>query len=131
MALHCLFVVQVKGMYSLVEPDGTVRVVEYWADDHHGFNAVVKKIGHAVHPAPHHHYQHTPLHYPSKSSEHDYPYQGYGYPSKSIDYLPSKSSDYYIPSKSSDYYTPSKSSDYVVPSKSLDYFPSKSVDYKK
>lgn len=34
----------VKGTYSLVEPDGSTRVVEYSADDVHGFNAVVKKI---------------------------------------------------------------------------------------
>lgn len=33
------------------EPDGTTRLVEYTADDHNGFNAVVKKIGHAHHPA--------------------------------------------------------------------------------
>lgn len=39
-----------KGGYSLYEPDGTKRVVEYTADKHHGFNAVVKKIGHAHHP---------------------------------------------------------------------------------
>ncbi|OXU26064.1 hypothetical protein TSAR_001451 [Trichomalopsis sarcophagae] len=44
----------VKGSYSVNEPDGTIRVVEYTADDHNGFNAVVKKIGHAVHPAPIH-----------------------------------------------------------------------------
>lgn len=50
----------VKGSYSVNEPDGTIRVVEYTADDHNGFNAVVKKIGHAVHPAP------IPIaHYPS------------------------------------------------------------------
>lgn len=42
----------VKGSYSVNEPDGTIRVVEYTADDHNGFNAVVKKIGHAVHPSP-------------------------------------------------------------------------------
>lgn len=34
----------VKGSYSLVEPDGSTRVVEYTADDHNGFNAEVKKI---------------------------------------------------------------------------------------
>ncbi|XP_060876584.1 cuticle protein 8-like [Metopolophium dirhodum] len=34
----------VKGSYSLVEPDGSTRVVEYTADHEHGFNAVVKKI---------------------------------------------------------------------------------------
>ncbi|XP_054262492.1 cuticle protein 19-like [Macrosteles quadrilineatus] len=40
----------VKGEYSLVEPDGTIRTVSYTADDHNGFNAVVHKTGHAVHP---------------------------------------------------------------------------------
>jgi hypothetical protein len=35
----------VKGAYSLVEPDGTVRIVEYSADKHNGFNAIVKKVG--------------------------------------------------------------------------------------
>lgn len=33
----------VKGQYTLIEPDGSVRTVEYTADDHNGFNAVVKK----------------------------------------------------------------------------------------
>jgi hypothetical protein len=46
----------VKGEYSLVEPDGSVRIVEYTADDHNGFNAVVKKIGPSYHPSPVHHY---------------------------------------------------------------------------
>lgn len=40
----------VKGSYSLVEPDGTLRVVDYTSDAHTGFNAIVKKIGPAVHP---------------------------------------------------------------------------------
>ncbi|XP_059620354.1 cleavage and polyadenylation specificity factor subunit 6-like [Phlebotomus argentipes] len=31
----------VKGQYSLVEPDGSVRTVDYTADKHNGFNAVV------------------------------------------------------------------------------------------
>lgn len=39
-----------KGEYSLVEPDGTVRKVEYQDDGHTGFNAIVTKTGHAVHP---------------------------------------------------------------------------------
>ncbi|KQS43462.1 cuticle protein 8 [Drosophila erecta] len=50
----------VKGQYSLVEPDGSVRTVDYTADDHNGFNAVVHKtaptkiIAHApvLHAAP-------------------------------------------------------------------------------
>ncbi|XP_056644639.1 larval cuticle protein A2B-like [Diorhabda sublineata] len=42
----------VKGTYSVVEPDGSVRVVDYAADDVNGFNAVVKKIGPSLHAAP-------------------------------------------------------------------------------
>lgn len=34
----------------LKEADGTTRVVEYTADKHNGFNAIVKRIGHAEHP---------------------------------------------------------------------------------
>lgn len=40
----------VKGQYSLVEPDGSVRTVQYAADSHSGFNAVVKKHGPNIHP---------------------------------------------------------------------------------
>ncbi|CAH0590441.1 unnamed protein product [Chrysodeixis includens] len=40
----------VKGAYSLVEPDGSIRIVEYWADDKSGFNAVVKRVGPNLHP---------------------------------------------------------------------------------
>ncbi|RVE52434.1 hypothetical protein evm_002828 [Chilo suppressalis] len=34
---------KVHGEYSLVEPDGSLRKVQYDADDHNGFNAVVSK----------------------------------------------------------------------------------------
>ncbi|XP_067001089.1 cuticle protein 19 [Anabrus simplex] len=44
----------VKGQYSLVEPDGSLRVVDYAADDINGFNAVVKKVGPSLHPVPVH-----------------------------------------------------------------------------
>lgn len=40
----------VKGSYSLSEPDGTLRVVDYTADPVAGFNAVVKRVGPAAHP---------------------------------------------------------------------------------
>ncbi|XP_063830566.1 cuticle protein 18.6-like [Ostrinia nubilalis] len=39
----------VKGAYSLVEPDGNIRLVEYTADPVRGFNAVVKKTGPSIH----------------------------------------------------------------------------------
>ncbi|CAB3233502.1 unnamed protein product [Arctia plantaginis] len=40
----------VQGYYSVVDPDGTKRTVEYTADDHNGFNAVVHKeaLGHVA-----------------------------------------------------------------------------------
>jgi hypothetical protein len=40
----------VKGSYTLVEPDGSVRTVDYTADKHNGFNAVV----HRTAPVHHH-----------------------------------------------------------------------------
>ena len=44
---------QVHGSYSVVDPDGYKRTVEYTADDHNGFNAVVRRepIAH-VHAHP-------------------------------------------------------------------------------
>ncbi|KAG8237008.1 hypothetical protein J437_LFUL017424 [Ladona fulva] len=46
----------VKGAYRLHEPDGTILIVEYTADKHSGFNAVVKRLGKAVHPEPVHYH---------------------------------------------------------------------------
>nr|XP_029734565.1 cuticle protein 19-like [Aedes albopictus] len=40
----------VKGGYTLDEPDGTKRYVQYKADKWHGFHAIVKRVGHATHP---------------------------------------------------------------------------------
>lgn len=37
------------GQYSLVEPDGSVRTVDYTADPIHGFNAVVSKSAPTIH----------------------------------------------------------------------------------
>ncbi|XP_014246595.1 cuticle protein 7-like [Cimex lectularius] len=49
---------KVKGFYMLKEADGTVREVHYTADHKNGFNAEVKRVGHAVHHVPEyqHHY---------------------------------------------------------------------------
>ncbi|XP_063830127.1 cuticle protein 8-like [Ostrinia nubilalis] len=43
----------VHGSYSLLQPDGLTRVVDYSADKEHGFNAVVRYEGHPA-PAPAH-----------------------------------------------------------------------------
>ncbi|XP_013135237.1 PREDICTED: cuticle protein 19-like [Papilio polytes] len=48
----------VHGSYSLLQPDGSVRTVDYTADDHTGFNAVVHNSAPAAHPAPAHGYHH-------------------------------------------------------------------------
>lgn len=43
----------VKGQYTVVEPDGSRRIVDYTADEHNGFNAVVsKQEGHSAAAAP-------------------------------------------------------------------------------
>ncbi|XP_055628172.1 cuticle protein 19-like [Toxorhynchites rutilus septentrionalis] len=47
----------VKGQYSLHEPDGTERIVEYTSDKIHGFQAHVKRVGHAHHPQVYGHYE--------------------------------------------------------------------------
>jgi len=41
----------VKGSYSVVEADGTIRTVDYTADKYNGFKAVVKRTGQARHPS--------------------------------------------------------------------------------
>ncbi|CAD0197078.1 unnamed protein product [Chrysodeixis includens] len=51
----------VRGSYSLHEADGSVRTVEYSADAHSGFNAVVHNThptAAPVHVAPAHYYHH-------------------------------------------------------------------------
>ncbi|KAK9511718.1 hypothetical protein O3M35_000326 [Rhynocoris fuscipes] len=40
----------VKGSYTVHDPDGSVRTVEYYADKENGFNAIVKKQGNSYHP---------------------------------------------------------------------------------
>ncbi|XP_017768717.1 PREDICTED: cuticle protein 8-like [Nicrophorus vespilloides] len=40
---------KVKGEYTVVQPDGIIRKVEYFADHHNGFNAQVSYSGHSEH----------------------------------------------------------------------------------
>ena len=49
----------VKGQYSLVEPDGSIRTVDYVADPVNGFNAVVSKSGPSIHLPPVKHLEHA------------------------------------------------------------------------
>ncbi|CAH2107174.1 unnamed protein product [Euphydryas editha] len=42
----------VHGSYSLVQPDGSVRKVEYSSDAHNGFNAIEHNSAPSVHVAP-------------------------------------------------------------------------------
>lgn len=51
----------VKGQYSLVEPDGSVRTVDYTADPVNGFNAVVSKSAPSIHGVPVHHAPAAPV----------------------------------------------------------------------
>ena len=46
------------GQYSLVEPDGSIRTVDYTADKHNGFNAVVHKTA-PVHGHEHSEHSHS------------------------------------------------------------------------
>lgn len=80
----------VHGSYSLIDADGFKRTVEYTADEHNGFNAVVHRepIGHHVHqpqvaklvaaPVYKHapvHYAPAPVHYaPAPVQHHNYHY---------------------------------------------------------
>ncbi|XP_030387356.1 uncharacterized protein LOC115633972 [Scaptodrosophila lebanonensis] len=40
----------IKGHYSILEPDGSIRTVHYTADGKKGFNAIVKTVGANSHP---------------------------------------------------------------------------------
>ncbi|XP_050074896.1 uncharacterized protein LOC126562427 [Anopheles maculipalpis] len=53
----------VKGHYSVVEPDGSIREVDYTADSKTGFNAVVKTHGPNAHPVRDHDHQEHKTHY--------------------------------------------------------------------
>ncbi|KFB45763.1 AGAP006867-PA-like protein [Anopheles sinensis] len=68
----------VKGHYSVVEPDGSIREVDYTADSKTGFNAVVKTHGPNAHPVRdessfdqhHQHHQHYDEHHSQSKINH-------------------------------------------------------------
>ncbi|KAF7268371.1 hypothetical protein GWI33_018489 [Rhynchophorus ferrugineus] len=49
----------IKGQYSLVEADGTIRTVQYTADEKNGFNAIIKKSGPLHHIVGDHEHDHN------------------------------------------------------------------------
>ncbi|XP_053691798.1 larval cuticle protein A2B-like [Sabethes cyaneus] len=57
----------VKGQYSLIDADGYQRIVDYTADEHNGFNAVVRrepltqKVAKIVAPIAHHYVAPAPI----------------------------------------------------------------------
>lgn len=53
----------VRGVYTIVDPDGHKRIVEYSADSHNGFNAVVRREPIENFAGFHnHHYEHEHEH---------------------------------------------------------------------
>ncbi|GJQ86683.1 hypothetical protein Trydic_g14765 [Trypoxylus dichotomus] len=63
----------IRGHYSLVEPDGSVRIVDYTADSKSGFNAVVKHKGTSYHPHSNKATSHKSFELKPSSQEVDYP----------------------------------------------------------
>ncbi|KAL1455103.1 hypothetical protein WDU94_009222, partial [Cyamophila willieti] len=97
---------KVRGYYSLVEPDGSIRIVEYTADDKNGFQAIVRKIGNSAHPAP------APVHHGFHGS-HYAPQHHYEEPYKQEYYAPTpiapNKQEYYAPTPiapKQEYYAP-------------------------
>lgn len=78
----------VQGQYSLVDPDGTKRTVDYTADPHNGFNAVVRKdplgyvpaVAKVLAPAPAKYAVAPALHAPLAYSAPAYPAAAYPAP---------------------------------------------------
>ncbi len=66
------------GRYELIDSDGNKRIVEYTADEHNGFNAVVHReptdIKIPVYVAKESHYSHAPQqhHYSHAPQQHHY-----------------------------------------------------------
>lgn len=105
----------VRGQYSLVEPDGTVRTVDYTADDKNGFNAVVKHTGTAVHPDV---YNKKPIsHNEVNLKQNEYRY----YSTEQAKYEPQEEPNYQNgeTEEEQSYYDPKQQYQYVVPQEEL------------
>ncbi|XP_058456845.1 cuticle protein 19-like [Malaya genurostris] len=62
----------VKGQYTVYESDGTKRIVEYSSDKHHGFQAHVKRVGHAEHPKIYGHQEDGHAHQTVENHDHSH-----------------------------------------------------------
>ncbi|XP_023944313.2 larval cuticle protein A2B-like [Bicyclus anynana] len=96
----------VKGSYSVVDPDGTKRTVEYTADAKHGFKAVVRNE-----PVMHNtiNKRHYVAHYPSFVQSHVIPVPNfYPYPfpySRRLE-VPIFSKSKFVEREQTNYFTP-------------------------
>ncbi|XP_050539588.1 uncharacterized protein LOC126904536 [Daktulosphaira vitifoliae] len=98
----------VRGYYSLMEPDGTIRLVEYTADSKNGFQAVVKKIGNSHHPTTvTHHLNNGPVEQGGYAPQ----YHGQNYHQPATHYKPSTPHHY----ETAHYQTPPNYNPYEQP----------------
>lgn len=107
----------VRGYYSLVEPDGSIRLVEYTADSKNGFQAVVKKIGQSHHPTTVTHHLNTAHH-----DQHDYAPNYHGQYDHHDHYEPHVHNDHYQPHVHNDHYQPHVHTDHYQPHVHNDHF---------
>lgn len=94
----------VKGSYSVIDPDGTKRVVEYTADSKHGFKAVVRNE-----PVLHNNIakRHYTQHYPFGSSPNPFgKLFGYPIPYAKRPQAPIFSTSEFVATEQIDYFTP-------------------------
>lgn len=117
----------VQGRYELIDPDGYKRIVEYTADAHNGFNAVVRREPTDIKiPVPqpkthqHKYYQpvETPKYYaPPQPQPKYYPHPTSVAPPQVKYYAPPAQPKYFAPSVKS-YSQPSALKHYATPSSS-------------
>ncbi|XP_034836063.1 larval cuticle protein A2B-like [Maniola hyperantus] len=102
----------VKGSYSVIDPDGTKRTVDYTADSKHGFKAVVRTeptLSNTI--AKHHFITHYPSLVPS-SQIHSPIRKVYPYPvpyARKLE-VPIYSTNKFIESEQTNYFTPGNTS---------------------
>ena len=132
----------VQGRYELIDSDGFKRIVEYTADEHNGFNAVVRREPTDIKipmPAPTEHAKvyHAapePKYYQSKPEAKYYqskPEAKYYQSKPEVKYYQSKpEASYYQPKQEVKYYEPKQEVKYYEPKQEVKYYqPKPEVNY--